>query len=528
MADLQYSVGIDSAQGVRALSAFDNALGKLDGNLRGIGSGGNLGKLGGTLAGLGGAAGFGALIARGFRFNQTLGDSQSAIAQVLAQFQGLNAEAAKNAAAEAMQKIVQLEPQTAGTLADLTGGFLATLAASQSAGISVEDNIDLVGKFANALANANIPADQLAQEMRSILTGNIGADSTLAQVLGLTNDDVKRAAAAGNLAQFLSDRLGKLGTAGDTAGVAFSTLSSAVDKVAGALAQGLFDDAVAGAKALAVELEANRDLFVGLGQGIATASGALLGLARGVKNVSDALGITGAAIALTFGQGMNPVDAFNLALDAAAANMADVGKSATTTGTAITTGLAPAISAADKLAAAIKAVDGASKGAQTQPAAPGGGGGGEAEPPEGGRKKIMGYSAERQGGRDAARGRAADRMAAARARIDANRAKNFGGINEFNALQVEGIGDDEGNRAFSAFGGEKGRLSAAEAGRRVGAFREPGTRSPGDSAAFRNLQESLGPNSRSGGGGASATDQTSAEMLTRLDEILAELQKFNQ
>lgn len=527
MADLQYSVGVDTGPARNSLGQFTKSVGALEGALGQVGAGG-LYRLGGTLAGLGGAAGFGALIARGFKFNQTLGDSQSAIAQVLAQFQGLNAEAAKNAAAEAMQKIVQLEPQTAGTLADLTGGFLATLAASQSAGISVEDNIDLVGKFANALANANIPADQLAQEMRSILTGNIGADSTLAKVLGLTNDDVKRAAAAGNLAQFLSDRLGKLGTAGDTAGVAFSTLSSAVDKMAGALAQGLFDDAVAGAKALAVEIEANRDLFVGLGQGIATASGALLGLARGVKNVSDALGITGAAIALTFGQGMNPVDAFNLALDAAAENMADVGKSATTTGTAITTGLAPAISAADKLAAAIKAVDGAAKGAQTQPAAPGGGGGGEAEPSEGGRKKIMGYSTERQGGRDAARGRAADRMAAARARIDANRAKNFGGINELNALQVEGIGDDEGNRAFSAFGGEKGRLSAAEAGRRVGAFRESGTRSPGDSAAFRNLQESLGPNSRSGGGGASATEQTNAEMLTRLDEILAELQKLNQ
>jgi hypothetical protein len=54
------------------------------------------------------------------------------------------------------------------------------------------------------------------------------------------------------------------------------------------------------------------------------------------------------------------------------------------------------------------------------------GGGGD-----GGRKKIMGYSWERQGGRDEARGRAAQR----RAEGDANRAaaysRGFGGLNDF-------------------------------------------------------------------------------------------------
>ena len=346
MADLQYSVGVNTDPAVAALARFNNGVGALEGGLRQLGSGGSIGRLGSSLAALGGAAGFGALIARGFRFNQTIGDSETAVANVLAQFQGLNAEASKDAAAKAMRKIVELEPQTAGTLADLTGGFLATLAASQSAGISVEENIALVGKFANALANANLPAEQLAQEMRSILTGNIGADSSLAKILGISNEDIKRAASAGNLYQFLVDKIGKLGSAGDTAGVAFSTLQSAVDKAAGALASGLFEDAVTGAKSLSTELANNAELFTALGKGIGTATQAALGLAKGTKAVADTLGIVAAAIGLTFTEGINPVAAFDLALDAAAANMAALDSTATTTGTALVTALTPAVTAA--------------------------------------------------------------------------------------------------------------------------------------------------------------------------------------
>jgi hypothetical protein len=527
MADLQYSVGVNTDPAVAALSRFNNGVGALEGGLRQLGSGGSIGRLGGSLAALGGAAGFGALIARGFRFNQTIGDSQAAIAQVLAQFQGLNAEASKDAAAKAMQRIVELEPQTAGTLADLTGGFLATLAASQSAGISVEDNIDLVGKFANALANANIPAEQLAQEMRSILTGNIGADSSLAKVLGLTNEDVKRAAAAGNLYQFLVDKIGKLGSAGDTAGVAFSTLQSAVDKAAGALASGLFDDAVTGAKELSVYIEQNRSAFEALGGAIGTVSKLAGNTAVGVGKWLTLGGAAQDAFADIL-SGVPVLEAIdNAFLDVEQrVNGADVAFKRV--GDTAATALTPAVTAADKLAAALAAVDAQAKGTQTQPAAPGGGGGGgESEPSEGGRKKIMGYSAERQGGRDAARARANARMEAARARIDKSRTDNFGGINEFNALQsVQLSGDNEGQRAFSAFGGDSGRISAAEAGRRVGAFREGGA-TPGDSAAFGRIQDALAP-ATPAPGQAAAAPLTSPEMIERLDAVIAELKLMNQ
>jgi hypothetical protein len=121
------------------------------------------------------------------------------------------------------------------------------------------------------------------------------------------------------------------------------------------------------------------------------------------------------------------------------------------------------------------------------------------------------------------------RMEAARARIDKSRTDNFGGINEFNALQsVQLSGDNEGQRAFSAFGGDSGRISAAEAGRRVGAFREGGA-TPGDSAAFGRIQDALAPPGTTPGAGQTpAAPLTSPEMIERLDAVIAELQKLNQ
>ncbi|WP_009960156.1 hypothetical protein [Verrucomicrobium spinosum] len=84
---------------------------------------------------------------------------------MLAKFQGLNKEAAKQEAAKAMAAINRIEPETAAGLNDLVQGLLATAASAQSAGVSTEENIELVGMFANALANTAIPAEQLSQEL---------------------------------------------------------------------------------------------------------------------------------------------------------------------------------------------------------------------------------------------------------------------------------------------------------------------------------------------------------------------------
>jgi hypothetical protein len=222
----------------------------------------------GKLGGLGAAIGLGTLVKRGLEFNQTMNDSTIAIANVTKKFQGLSDAAAQGEAEKAMKAIVAMDPRSSASITQLTQGFLATYAAAQSSGVAMEDNIELVGMFSNAMANANIPTEQLAQEMRSIMTGNITSDSALAKMLQIDNADIAKAKEAGKLFEFLKEQVGELGGAGDTAGVAYSTLTSALDKAAGAMTKGMFENSIEAAKQLAAELDRNKELFADIGAGI--------------------------------------------------------------------------------------------------------------------------------------------------------------------------------------------------------------------------------------------------------------------
>lgn len=199
-------------------------------------------------------------LGQGFRFNLEMNNAAAGIANVLARFDGLNRVAAKNEAAKALKLIAELEPVTAGGLQDLTGGFMGTIAAAKGVGISTEKNILLVSKFANALANAGLPMEQLRQEMVSILSGNITSDSQLAKILGITNEEVNAIKArGGDLFSYLDAKLGVFGEAGDGANVVLSSLASAMNKFMGAATGGAFDEMIMGARDLTKVLESNQE-----------------------------------------------------------------------------------------------------------------------------------------------------------------------------------------------------------------------------------------------------------------------------
>lgn len=283
MSAVSVTIGADTAQFDSAINGLSGKVNKASSQM--ASSFGNVGaSISRSLASLGAVAGFSMLIKRGFEFNKLMGDSEAGIASVLAQFQGLNDEAAKQEAGKAMQQLIELEPQAAGTMTTLVQGFMATLAASQAAGLSVEQNIDLVGKFSNALAKIGVPAEQLAQEMRSIVTGNIGADSSLAKSLNITNEMVKSATAAGTLYETLTGKIGKLGDAGDSAAVTFSTLSSAIDTATGSFTKGLFDEAIGSAKDLTSAVNENKDAFVALGKAVGDV---VSGVSKGIKVLAE-------------------------------------------------------------------------------------------------------------------------------------------------------------------------------------------------------------------------------------------------
>ena len=186
----------------------------------------------------------------GLEFNYELNNASVGISNVIGQFQGLNKEASKDAAAAALARIVELEPKTAGTLQDLVQGFMATIAASQSAGLSINENITLISKFANVMSNIGMPTGQLPQELRSILSGDITNDSMVAKVLQISNEDVAQWKAAGTLFEELSNKVGKISDAGDSAQVALTSLKSVVDQALGNMTKPLFDELVQSGKDL--------------------------------------------------------------------------------------------------------------------------------------------------------------------------------------------------------------------------------------------------------------------------------------
>jgi hypothetical protein len=323
MADATVTLGLNAAQLTAGLKAASGQVDKFA-----SGASASFSRLSASLGVLGGGFTLGAIVKQGFSFNQTMKDSEVAISNVLQQLAGLNSEASKAEAAKAMQQLIDLEPEAAGGLTDLVQGFMATVAAAQGVGISVDQNIKLVGKFANALANANLPVEQLGQEMRSILTGNIGADSSLAKILGITNEMIGKATEAGNLYEFLNTKIGLLGVAGDTAGVAFSTLNSALSKAAGALTADMFSDSVNGAKSLSAAVDANIESFKYLGKALGDVielSVKGIGLVAEFFQFNNAIG-TMIGEALTGGDGLA---AFKETMDGYKAAAASAASSAT-------------------------------------------------------------------------------------------------------------------------------------------------------------------------------------------------------
>jgi len=189
-------------------------------------------------------------ISKGVEFNFQMNNAEVGIANVLAKFMDLDKVAARRESAKAMAQLKDEARTSTATFSQLVEGFLATVASSQSLGISVTDNISLVTKFANAMQNLNLPAEQLAQELRSIISGNITADSQAAKMLGISNEDIKKAQEAGNVYQFLIGKLGSVGEAGDSAAARMSNFEDAVDAALGQLAKPISDALLDGIKEL--------------------------------------------------------------------------------------------------------------------------------------------------------------------------------------------------------------------------------------------------------------------------------------
>ena len=123
--------------------------------------------------------------------------------------------------------------KTAATFEELVETFQVAVAPGLQAGLDV----DQIRRFTIAVSQAaqaiNLPQNQLAEEIRSILEGTIQQRTTrIAVALGITNEDIRRAKELGVLAQFLENRFAAFGEAGK---LALTTFTAIIANTRGAL-----------------------------------------------------------------------------------------------------------------------------------------------------------------------------------------------------------------------------------------------------------------------------------------------------
>lgn len=111
---------------------------------------------------------------------------------------------------------------TTATFEELAEAFQVGLAPGLDAGLDVDQVRQFTVQISQAAAAIGLEQRQLAEEIRSILSGNISKRNTrIATALGIEPQDIKRASEAGELFEFLSKRFNAFSVAGERAAQTF-------------------------------------------------------------------------------------------------------------------------------------------------------------------------------------------------------------------------------------------------------------------------------------------------------------------
>lgn len=166
----------------------------------------------------------------GVQFNATLESSRLGIASVLVQFdktgQFANFNDALKASSEAIEVLKKKAVESPASFQSLVQGFQAVAGASASAGLTTNQTIDIVLNASQAIAALGLPTQQLTQEIRALMLGEIDMNAQLAKTLGITKAQVDTQKAQGTLYQFLTEKLKAFAEAGKLAGQTFTGAAS--------------------------------------------------------------------------------------------------------------------------------------------------------------------------------------------------------------------------------------------------------------------------------------------------------------
>ncbi len=114
---------------------------------------------------------------------------------------------------------------TAATFDTLLETFQVAVAPGLVAGLDIDEIREFTVRISQAAAAIGLQQNQLAEEIRSILSGTIQARTTrIAVALGITNEDIRLAREAGVLTEFLNERFSAFKQAGEEALKTFNAL----------------------------------------------------------------------------------------------------------------------------------------------------------------------------------------------------------------------------------------------------------------------------------------------------------------
>lgn len=188
-------------------------------------------------------------IRAGVEFNATLESAQLGIAAVLKQFDRTGRfktfDDAMRESSNAIDLLKQKAVESPASFESLVQAFQATAGAATSAGIPLKKQIDLIVNLSQAISGLGIRNEQIVQETRALLTGNITEDAAAARILGITGAQVQQAKETGQLFEFLSGKITSFAEAGkrgaETYNTALSNFGDIVQQVQGEVSKPIFE-----------------------------------------------------------------------------------------------------------------------------------------------------------------------------------------------------------------------------------------------------------------------------------------------
>ena len=159
------------------------------------------------------------LITGGIKFNAALEQAEISIASIVAatgdlrdingqMVEGAQAFAAAQKESRRQMQLLRADSlRTSSSLQDLVFAFQTAIGPGLQAGLNLDDVRRFSVQISQAATAIGLSQNQLAEEIRSILQGTIQTRTTrIATVLGISNEDIKRAKEAGRLVEFLNAR----------------------------------------------------------------------------------------------------------------------------------------------------------------------------------------------------------------------------------------------------------------------------------------------------------------------------------